>query len=209
MSSEFNAVYHHRLRYFLTPQFDIYRNIRRFVASKEPDWAIDEFLSVLDYGCGNGVGSLLLKHDGWEIVGIDSDEEAIAFAADSWGHLVEFKHEDWTARSHLESSDAARYQRRYDVVVCLEVIEHVADPLLLLQSLQNACKTKANVFISTLNHNSQYRKNRGHVGKFHVQDFRFLVEKVFGDVRIFNYDFSEELSDDSTLTPMLAICQGG
>jgi len=209
MGGEFSEVYHHRMRYFLTPQFDMYRHIRERIAADTPgNLIVDEALAVLDYGCGNGVGCIMLKHDGWQIVGIDSDEEAIAFARDSWGHLAEFKHQDWAAPAD-EASDEHRYRRQYDIVVSLEVIEHVDNPVALLQALRDSCRNGARVFVSTLNHNSQYRKNRGHVGKFCVEDFRVLCAKVFPGVRIFNYDFSEELDDESTLTPMVAVWKEG
>ncbi len=215
MSSEFREVFFHRMRYFLTPQFDMYKNIRMRILAEEiaPGFprsdSIDEPCSLLDYGCGNGVGSVMLKCNGWRVTGIDSDEEAVAFARDSWGHLAEFKHEDWAVKLGEEGKDYDRRYRDYDVVVCLEVIEHVADPTSLLQSLRDSCADDARVFISTLNHNSQYRKNRGHVGKFHVEDFRIMCQKAFPGARLYSYDLSEELNDESTLTPMVAYWKEG
>ena len=208
MGGEFSAVYHHRMRYFLTPQFDMYRIIREWLLKKKIAPGFGGDCDVLDYGCGNGVGCVMLKHDGWQVVGVDADGEAVAFAKDSWGHLAEFKHEDWAAAVD-EESDAHRYRRQYDVVVCLEVIEHVDDSRAMLQILRDSCAPGARVFISTLNHNSQYRKNRGHVGKFHVIDFRHLVEQFFPGARLYNYDLTEELDDESNLTPMVAVWKEG
>ncbi len=203
MNSEFREVLYHRLRYFLSPQWDMYRHIRERLAREHSGQR-----SVLDYGCGNGVGCIMLKHDGWDIVGIDSDEDAIAFAQDSWGHLADFWHANWCLPED-EASDTARFRRTYDSVICLEVIEHVDNPAALLESLRKVCSQNSSVFISTLNHNSQYRKNRGHVGKFCVEDFRILCNKVFPGVLIYNYDFSEELDDESNLTPMVAVWKEG
>lgn len=214
MSGEFTEVYYHRLKYFLTPQLDMYRIIREKLLRVEivPGFTTDNLIngacSILDYGCGNGVGSLMLKSSDWKIVGIDSDEAAISFARECWGHIVEFKHDDWAAAID-EDSDAHRYRWRYDVVVSLEVIEHVDNPQAMLKVLRNSCLPGALVFISTLNHNSQYRKNPGHVGKFHVTDFLALVGQFFPGARLYNYDLTEELDDESTLTPMVAVWKEG
>lgn len=197
MSSEFLEVHFHRMRYFLSPQFDMYRNVRKKIIEKGGTHG-----SVLDYGCGNGVGCVLLKSDKLQlgIYGVDSDDEAVRFAGDAWGHLASFEHGDW-------SEDLGDHYifPQFDNIVCLEVIEHVKDPDTLLSNLRSSCAPDASVFISTLNHNSQYRKNAGHIGKFHVEDFRALLERHFPGVRLYNYDFSEELDDNSTLTPMVAV----
>lgn len=195
---EFQEVFYHRMRYFLTPQMEIYHNIRR-----QTDDGSDRGM-VLDYGCGNGVGSVLLSRRQHEVVGVDSDHEAVAFADDCWGHLCTFKHGDWT---HV---GGMRYTNAFDTVVCLEVIEHVERPIDLLRELRSAIASKPNAraYISTLNHNSQYRKNRGHIGRFCVKEFREIVGRVFSGVRVYDYTLKNEITDDSQITPMVAVWGG-
>jgi 2-polyprenyl-3-methyl-5-hydroxy-6-metoxy-1,4-benzoquinol methylase len=156
---------------------------------------------VLDYGCGNGVGSVILKRNGWEIVGIDSDREAIAFADEAWGHLISFEIGDWTGEDRVSPLS-------YDAVVCLEVIEHVSHPGNLLASLKKALRPDGVLILSTLNHNSQYRKNRGHIGKYTLENFEEMVEKVFPGVRIYDYTMENELEPGSSITPMVAVWRG-
>lgn len=189
---EFREVYFHRMRYFLTPQFDLYRNARKLLDG--------ERRLILDYGCGNGVGSVILKRNGWEVVGIDSDSEAIAFAQDSWGHLITFEEGDWTEPTLLPLS--------YDAVVCLEVIEHVSHPSDLLANLRRALRTNGTLILSTLNHNSQYRKNRGHIGKYTLDNFKELVGGSFPGVKLYDYTLENELEPGSSITPMVAVWKG-
>lgn len=193
---EFGEVFHHRLRYFLTPQFDMYRNIR---ADMERHPIENGSGLVLDYGCGNGVGSVLLcDPPRWKIYGIDSDEEAVAFAKDSWGHLVTFKRADWARKN-------GPLPATFDTVVCLEVIEHVEHPHELLDNLRMSLRSEGQLYISTLNHNSQYRKNRGHVGRYCVEDFRRLLQHHFPGVKLYEYTLTRELQDDDTMTPMVGV----
>lgn len=200
--SEFNEVYHHRMRYFLTPQFDMYRNARAYLdekLSRGPNYQP----CICDYGCGNGVGSVMLsKTDGkWRVSGIDSDDEAIAFAKDAWGHMVHFDRGDW---------DDTTFFRRLDIdaIVCLEVIEHVKRPEVLLQSFKKTLGGSGHLILSTLNHNSQYRKNRGHIGKFCLEDFQELVSQYFPGVRFYDYTLKNELEPGSSITPMVAVWSG-
>jgi 2-polyprenyl-3-methyl-5-hydroxy-6-metoxy-1,4-benzoquinol methylase len=94
-------------------------------------------------------------------------------------------------------------------VVCLEVIEHVAEPGLLLERLRHSLRDfahgPATLYLSTLNHNSQYRKNRGHVGKFCLHDFSDLVRTYFPGAVITDYTLTNELEEGSSITPMVAI----
>lgn len=178
---KFTPVWFHRLRYMLTPQLDLYQNIRKYIGSGK---------RVLDFGCGNGFGTIQLLPG--IVKGTDVDEGAIEFARSTLGHLAEFRM--ITSRP-----------RSFDVVTCIEVIEHVED----VDELLDLIKSKGTeLFIfSTLNHNSQYRKNAGHVGRWRVPEFRGMMKKHFNRVRITDYLLSNELKYDSTLTPMVAICR--
>lgn len=198
---EFREVYFHRMRYFLTPQFDLYRNVRKLLDG--------ERRLILDYGCGNGVGSVILKRNGWEVVGIDSDEEAITFAQDAWGHMITFDHTDWTTLKVRPVVEVGlSMSLAFDAIVCLEVIEHVSEPKALLANLRRALRPSGTFVLSTLNHNSQYRKNRGHIGKYTLESFKELLEPEFPGVKLYDYTLENELEPGSSITPMVAVWKG-
>lgn len=178
----FTPVWFHRLRYMLTPQLDLYQNIRKHTDAKR----------ILDFGCGNGFGTIQLLPA--VVIGVDEDEGAIEFARSTLGHLAHFH-------------TVGALTGTFDVITCIEVIEHVEDVDALFELLKTAAKPDATFIFSTLNHNSQYRKNAGHVGRWCVEDFRTLMESNFTHVRITDYLLCDDLTDDSTLTPMVAICR--
>lgn len=192
--TSFSEVFHHRTKYFLSPQLDMYKNIgARFESASD----------VLDYGCGNGVGALQLVKPIRLVLGIDSDPGVVELASSLFGHLsgLGFDAGDWCVAARPIS-------RLFDLVVCVEVIEHVADASLLLHRLREFTRDDGAAVISTLNHNSQHRKNPAHVGRWAVAEFRELVRREFPGARVYDYTLDEELSDDSTRTPMVAVWRG-
>ena len=200
----FSEVFHHRLKYFLTPQADLYKNIRDFYLKwRERKNMVHGGCNILDYGCGTGAGTIMLHCSRDNLEGFDVDPTAIAFARDVWGHLAEFTQANWSIRRSVALSQME--PDKYDMIVCVEVIEHIDDPQALLESFRLALHPGGLLFISTLNHNSQYRKNHCHVGKYHIEDFRALLRNYWGGVRITDYTLTKELTNESSITPMVGI----
>jgi 2-polyprenyl-6-hydroxyphenyl methylase/3-demethylubiquinone-9 3-methyltransferase len=79
-------------------------------------------LSVLDIGCGGGLLSEPLTRLGAEVTAIDAAEKNIKIAgthADEMGLKINYR--------HATAEDLATEGKTFDVVLCMEVIEHVAD----------------------------------------------------------------------------------
>ncbi len=104
---------------------------------------------VLDVGCGGGILSEAMADFGAIVTGIDMGREPLAVAK---GHMVESGLAIDYRRGTVEGLAEDR-QDSFDVVTCLELLEHVPDP----QSVVNACKTLVkpggHVFFATLNRN--------------------------------------------------------
>lgn len=103
-------------------------------------------LSVLDVGCGGGLVSEPLCRLGASVTGIDPTEETIAVArrhAAAQGLTI-----DYRAGTAEELRDAGM---RFDVVVCLEVVEHVPDVGAFLKMLAGLLKPGGMLVVSTLN----------------------------------------------------------
>lgn len=202
MRDAFNPVFLHRFKYFLSPQLDLYRNIAKgYVANRA--WTNDV---VLDYGCGTGFGTLQLMRGYSHPIGIDCDQDALSFACDVLGNVLNFYQTDWAGER--EPEDLEKFAAmRFSLVTCIEVIEHVSHPVKLLERLARITRDGGTVILSTLNHNSDYRKNDAHVGKFTVASLRELTESVFPSVFMTDYQLTDSVSDDSTRTPVVAVCQ--
>jgi 2-polyprenyl-6-hydroxyphenyl methylase/3-demethylubiquinone-9 3-methyltransferase len=104
---------------------------------------------VLDVGCGGGILSESMSEKGADVIGIDLGEKALK-----------------VAKLHqLESGSQVDYQliaveklasqrpESFDVVTCMEMLEHVPDPAAIIDACARLVKPGGSVFFSTINRN--------------------------------------------------------
>jgi 2-polyprenyl-6-hydroxyphenyl methylase / 3-demethylubiquinone-9 3-methyltransferase len=104
---------------------------------------------ILDVGCGGGLLSEAMAGRGAHVTGLDLGRETLQVAelhAASSGLSIRYLCE--SAEAHAQHSPGA-----YDVVTCMEMLEHVPDPDGVLQALRSLVKPGGDVFVSTLNRN--------------------------------------------------------
>lgn len=104
---------------------------------------------VLDVGCGGGILSESMAMRGADVTGIDLSEKALSVAR---LHLLESGHK---VRYALQSAEdhALEYADQYDVVTCMEMLEHVPDPASTIRACAKMARPGGTVFFSTLNRN--------------------------------------------------------
>ncbi len=104
---------------------------------------------VIDIGCGGGLVSEGMAVLGAEVSGIDLSEKALGVAR---LHLHE---SGQSVNYRLISAEAMAEEApgRFDVVTCLEMLEHVPDPASTLRACAKLVKPGGQVFLSTLNRN--------------------------------------------------------
>ncbi|MDR0578362.1 MAG: bifunctional 2-polyprenyl-6-hydroxyphenol methylase/3-demethylubiquinol 3-O-methyltransferase UbiG [Candidatus Accumulibacter sp.] len=104
---------------------------------------------ALDVGCGGGILSESLAQRGASVTGIDLSEKALAVAK---LHLLESGR---TVDYRLSSAEELARQRpgAFDVVTCMEMLEHVPDPASVMAACSALVKPGGHVFFSTLNRN--------------------------------------------------------
>ena len=104
---------------------------------------------VLDIGCGGGILSESMATRGATVKGIDLGEAPLAVAKI---HAKESDvNIDYQAISAEEIAD--QEAQTYDVVTCMEMLEHVPDPAAIVQACSNLLKPNGQVFFSTINRN--------------------------------------------------------
>jgi 2-polyprenyl-6-hydroxyphenyl methylase/3-demethylubiquinone-9 3-methyltransferase len=104
---------------------------------------------VLDVGCGGGILAEAIAKKGANVKGIDLSEKALKVAElHSLESEVQVSYELIAAEAL-----AAREAGQYDVVTCMEMLEHVPDPSAIVQACATLVKPGGRLFFSTLNRN--------------------------------------------------------
>ncbi|MDZ7908285.1 MAG: bifunctional 2-polyprenyl-6-hydroxyphenol methylase/3-demethylubiquinol 3-O-methyltransferase UbiG [Gemmobacter sp.] len=107
-------------------------------------------LRLLDIGCGGGLLSEPMARLGAEVLGADAAPRNIPVAqihAEQSGLAIDYR--------HTTAEDLAAAGEAFDVVLNMEVVEHVADPLAYLTACQQLLKPGGLMVCSTLNRNAK------------------------------------------------------
>ena len=105
--------------------------------------------TVVDVGCGGGILSESMAQRGAKVTGIDMGEAPLSVARlHQLESGVEVDYRQITAEQL-----AAEQPQAYDVVTCLEMLEHVPDPASVIRACADLVKPDGHVFFSTINRN--------------------------------------------------------
>jgi 2-polyprenyl-6-hydroxyphenyl methylase / 3-demethylubiquinone-9 3-methyltransferase len=105
--------------------------------------------TVLDVGCGGGILSEAMAARGARVTGIDLADKPLKVAR---LHLLESGLEVEYVKIAAEAL-AATSDKRYDVVTCMEMLEHVPDPAATVRACSELVNPGGFVFFATLNRN--------------------------------------------------------
>lgn len=102
---------------------------------------------VLDVGCGGGLLAEAMAVAGASVTGIDMVAEALAVAREHAAESqVTIDYRQSTAEAWADSHAAA-----YDIVTCMELVEHVPDPATLVQACARLLRPGGHLFFATVN----------------------------------------------------------
>jgi 2-polyprenyl-6-hydroxyphenyl methylase/3-demethylubiquinone-9 3-methyltransferase len=115
----------------------------KFITEKLPS----SNFKVLDVGCGGGILSEALAKAGAQVTAIDLSEESIKAAryhAKSQGLNIDYQ---------IISTEALaeKHAGEFDVVTCMEMLEHVPEPAKVIDACARLLKPGGNAFFSTIN----------------------------------------------------------
>lgn len=137
---------------------------------------------VIDMACGEGYGAEVLSRSAATVVGVDANPETHAHAS------ARYVRENLRFDRGLVETYGERGS--YDVVVFLQTIEHVLDPIQVLEHFRWLLVPGGTAYVSTPNvltlapPGASRSDNPWHLREYRHQEFRSLVESVFGSVEL-------------------------
>jgi len=118
--------------------------------------------SALELGCGDGFMLNALRSFGWEVCGTERTEEMAAFAREHFGLTV-----------FVENTQPIPREKRFDLVIMFQVLEHLADPLPQLSRAASLLASGGRLVIGVPNFQS-WQAEYGRDGWFHLDVPRHL-----------------------------------
>ena len=107
---------------------------------------------VVDIGCGGGILADAMARRGADVLGIDLAEKSLKVAR---LHALEAGTPDVQYRNISAEALAAEQPGTFDVVTCMEMLEHVPDPASIVRACATLVKPGGWVFFSTINRNAK------------------------------------------------------
>jgi 2-polyprenyl-6-hydroxyphenyl methylase/3-demethylubiquinone-9 3-methyltransferase len=107
---------------------------------------------VLDIGCGGGILADAMARKGAEVLGIDLAGKALKVAQ---LHALEAQTPGVSYREVSAETLAVEQPESFDVVTCMEMLEHVPDPSSVVRACAALVKPGGHVFFSTINRNAK------------------------------------------------------
>ena len=107
---------------------------------------------VLDVGCGGGILADSMARRGAQVLGIDLSTKALRVAQ---LHALEAETLGVSYREVSAEALATEAPGSFDVVTCMEMLEHVPDPSSIVRACAQLVKPGGHVFFSTLNRNAK------------------------------------------------------
>ena len=170
--------------------------------------------TVLDAGCGIGIGTNILAREALGTFGIDNNPDNIDVAKQLYeGPRVKFETVDLV-------NPPSRPLATFDVVCCIEVIEHIADYQKALNTLKSFydAKRRTIFFISSPNRNhprlnKEHPNNKFHVREWTAGEFYDVLTKNFGSVVMYagklvdTFSQLETVDGNTEQSPILAKCE--
>ncbi|RAJ73694.1 ubiquinone biosynthesis O-methyltransferase [Chitinophaga dinghuensis] len=129
----------------ITYEYERITDIKRlnFITDSLKD-TIPAEATILDVGCGNGVISRHLGQFGYKVLGIDVSDKTIAVAR-SKNTLPNVQFEV------ISAEDLIAQGQQYDAVICSEVLEHLHQPGLLLQTIYQSLRDNGTLIVTVPN----------------------------------------------------------
>ena len=150
----------------------------------------DKKIRILDLGCGNGSFSNILDRLGYDVVGVEESDSGIAIAR-------EYYPDCQFINASIYDLPYDELGSNFDVVISVEVIEHLFDPKQLIKAAKKCVKPGGTIVLTTPYHG--YWKNLI-LALFGKMDSHFTVLWDVGHIKFFSVPSLTQLLDTEGLT---------
>lgn len=132
---------------------------------------------VLDAGCGEGFGTVLLAETARRVTGIDYSAAAVAAAAAAYPRPnLEFR--------HVDVHDLPGLGLAFDAITNFQVIEHLPDPTAFLTAVRAALKPDGVLVLTTPNRLTTISENPYHLREYTADELAALLRPIFSRVEL-------------------------
>lgn len=169
--------------------------------------------TVVDVGCGAGIGTNILGREAKFAWGIDMNEESISYAKQMFERMPSNLYT--SPQISFDVVDVRNFPRetmKFDYACCIEVIEHVDDWKSVLLFLNRLSNPQTTVFISSPNRNAPHLgkttpNNEHHVREWTAGEFYDVLTAHYQHVTLWKHDLTKKVDLDSETTPIVAECK--
>jgi intein/homing endonuclease len=170
------------------------------------------------HNCGSGVGSNVLSQEADFVWGIDKNAMSVKFAKEAFERVKNgIYYSSQLTYDNIDIMEDNREVMKFDVVVAIEIIEHIADHRGFLERLikkfdKRDADDPTEYFISTPNRNNKsiqddHPKNPFHVKEWTSEEFYNVLSEFFGSIEFMNAKGEPIEGYSTTHTPLLARCK--
>lgn len=160
--------------------------------------------TVCDVGCGLGIGANILSKEARFVWGVDISEDNVSFARQMYGSDPRLRFDAFDVR------DYPREVAKFDVVSCVEVLEHCVDPEKVIAFIKRIMHPypRSVAWITLPNRNSPLLqkdkpKNEFHIGEPNAAELYAFLEKHFEFIVLFGPDLETTHDLDTEVTPLV------
>lgn len=190
MNNDAHDVMWRRIRYMLTPQWDIYTSLRGRFKGKR----------VLEVGFGTGAGVLQYCYDAREVDAIEPDPGAVGFAEKCFP----------VSNVNWQLGDITTYDvpNKYHAVVMIETLEHINDWRKALENIRAKLVNGGELIMSARNQNADLRRWKDlHEREWDAGELKTALLEYFSEIWLYDYSISELQNSNTTLTPLVAVAR--
>lgn len=171
--------------------------------------------TIVDVGCGSGVGSNILSQEASFVWGIDKNEQSIKFAKEAFTRVKNNVY--YSCQVSFDQWDIINDNKetmKFDIVSAIEVIEHIYDYKIFLEKIikfdNNNPNNPTEYYISTPNRNNKSIQKDRPYNKYHCREWKSeelhaILSEYFSEIEFFS-SAGEPAPIDTNHTPLLIRC---